>query len=65
VWWFTPIIPALRRLRQEEQEFKDSVGCIAKPCLKNTMLAWQAQWLAFKSQYHQNKQRNKTKLDFM
>jgi hypothetical protein len=29
-----PIIPALRRLRQEDLEFKASLGYTAKPCLK-------------------------------
>jgi hypothetical protein len=29
------VIPALRRLRQEEQEFQASLGCIVELCLKN------------------------------
>jgi hypothetical protein len=29
-----PVIPALRRLRQEDHEFKTSLGYIARPCLK-------------------------------
>jgi hypothetical protein len=34
VWWYTSIIPAVRRLRQEDLEFKASLGYTAKPCLK-------------------------------
>jgi hypothetical protein len=30
-----PEIPALGRLRQEEHQFKASIGYIARPCLKN------------------------------
>jgi hypothetical protein len=33
-WWCTPILPALRRLRQEDWKFKDSLGYITRPCLK-------------------------------
>jgi hypothetical protein len=40
VWWCTLVIPALRKLRQEKEEFKDSLSTImslgytARPCLK-------------------------------
>jgi hypothetical protein len=30
VWWYTPVIPALRRLMQEEHEFEASLGYINK-----------------------------------
>jgi hypothetical protein len=29
-----PVIPALRRLRQENHEFKASLGCMLRPCVK-------------------------------
>jgi hypothetical protein len=29
-----PVIPALRKLRKEDCEFKASMGYIARPCLK-------------------------------
>jgi hypothetical protein len=32
-WWHMPVIQALGRLRQEDHEFKDSLGCIARLCL--------------------------------
>jgi hypothetical protein len=32
-WWCTPLILALGRLKQEDQEFKDSLGYMVKPCL--------------------------------
>jgi hypothetical protein len=47
VWWYMPVIQALRRLRQEDQEFKANVAyqlmgfskCVYKPhlvgCLEN------------------------------
>jgi hypothetical protein len=25
-WWYTPIIPALKRLRQKDHEFQPSLG---------------------------------------
>jgi hypothetical protein len=31
-----PVILALKKLRQEELEFEDSLGHIVTPCLKNT-----------------------------
>jgi hypothetical protein len=33
-WWCTPVIPAGGRLRQEDFEFKDSLGKIEVPHLK-------------------------------
>jgi hypothetical protein len=32
--WFTPIIPSLRRLRQEDLEFEGNLSYIARLCLK-------------------------------
>jgi hypothetical protein len=29
-WWCTSVIPLLRRLRQEDYEFKTSLGCAQK-----------------------------------
>jgi hypothetical protein len=34
VWWHTPVIPALRRLRQEDCKFKVCLGFIVRPHLK-------------------------------
>jgi hypothetical protein len=34
VWWYTPVIPALRKLRQEDHKFKVSLGYIERPCLE-------------------------------
>jgi hypothetical protein len=34
MWWSIPAIPELRRLRQEDQEFKVSLTYIARPYLK-------------------------------
>jgi hypothetical protein len=34
-WWCMPIIPALRRLRHEDLEFKASLGYREIPCLNN------------------------------
>jgi hypothetical protein len=33
-WWYMAVIPALKRLRQEDRESVASVGYIANPCLK-------------------------------
>jgi hypothetical protein len=34
VWWYTHIIPALGRWRQEDHKFKANLGYIVRPCLK-------------------------------
>jgi hypothetical protein len=33
MWWRTPAIPRLRRLRQEDYEIKASLGCTARLCV--------------------------------
>jgi hypothetical protein len=30
VWWYMPVIPELKRLRQEDYKFEGSLGYIAK-----------------------------------
>jgi hypothetical protein len=34
VWWYTPVIPALEKLRQEDLKFEVSLGYIVISCLK-------------------------------
>jgi hypothetical protein len=34
VWWGTPVIPALGRLRQEDYKFQVGLGYIVRSCLK-------------------------------
>jgi hypothetical protein len=33
MWWHTPVITALRRLRQEDHEFEVSLGYVVKCCV--------------------------------
>jgi hypothetical protein len=33
-WWYTPVIPAARSCKQEDHEFKASLGYTTKPSLK-------------------------------
>jgi hypothetical protein len=33
-WWYTPVIPELRKARQEDFKVKDSLGYIMRSCLK-------------------------------
>jgi hypothetical protein len=33
-WWYLPVIPALRSLRQKDCQFQASLGSAARPCLK-------------------------------
>jgi hypothetical protein len=34
LWWYTPVIPALRKLRKEILKCKFSLGYITESCLK-------------------------------
>jgi hypothetical protein len=34
-WWYMPAIPALRRLRQEDHKFSDSLGYTKDPVSTN------------------------------
>jgi hypothetical protein len=34
VWWFTPVLLALGRLKQEDHEFNASLGYIGRPYLR-------------------------------
>jgi hypothetical protein len=34
VWWWTPVIPALRRSRQGYREFEANLVYLERPCLK-------------------------------
>jgi hypothetical protein len=34
VWWYTTVIPAVWRLRQEDLKVKASLEYIMRPCLK-------------------------------
>jgi hypothetical protein len=44
LWWRTPEIPALGRLRQEAHEFKASLGYIVRSFLNNNNNA-RSRWL--------------------
>jgi hypothetical protein len=34
-WWHIPVIPVLKRLRQEDHEFETSLSYTDRLCLKN------------------------------
>lgn len=42
MWGCMSVVPALGTLRQEDHEFKSSLGCIARSLL---FLSWQRKWL--------------------
>ena len=35
MWWLGSVIPALRKPRQEDEEFESSLDCLARPCLNS------------------------------
>jgi hypothetical protein len=47
-WWCTPVIPALKRQREDGFEFKTSLGYIVRFCLKNkqTKIKSEKHWKA-------------------
>jgi hypothetical protein len=49
VWQYTTVISALRGLREEDGEFKDSLGYTERPCLKANK---QTQKLPKKEKWH-------------
>jgi hypothetical protein len=42
-WWYTPVIPALRKAQQEDCKFEASLDYIVRPCLKTTTITKQNQ----------------------
>jgi hypothetical protein len=34
MWWYIPVILAIRRLRQEDYKFKASLGYTGRTCVK-------------------------------
>jgi hypothetical protein len=33
--WYTPVITALRKLKQDDLKYKASLGCVKRPISKN------------------------------
>ena len=33
-WWYTPVIPVLRSLRQEDHSFEVGLSSLVRPCFK-------------------------------
>jgi hypothetical protein len=60
-WWFTPIVPALRSLRQEDCDFKTSLGLIVRLCLKNRK---QTKACGSNEGKREKRERNKLKSNF-
>jgi hypothetical protein len=61
VWWCTTVIPALRRLRQEDHEFGTSLGYIARPCMAQAVEFLPSKCKALSSNHSTKKKGKKMK----
>jgi hypothetical protein len=46
-WWYKPVIPALRKLWQEDHDLQVSLSYIPRPCLKKIIVLWKGVYAVF------------------